>query len=342
MYRRLKSLVLLPLIYSISSYAAFDIRADVDSQQVSWSNVTYSDGDMVPSMWATPPMLRSTSAWVPATFAVQPQPTLVLQGSGGSSAPIPLNISGMEYNTVGIAYASFASSMGGGCSRDKIQLPIISLKGERCISSTKLANNVSVNPFVFYRPIFNISDTSITSALAGLPEGTYSGMVPLNIRYYYDSNGILTYRNISEVLMVKVNYSPADISDVVVSGNGFMEPQYDTVSRRISADTQYDITVNGYFTNGIVLNMPNQTYELVYEAESSVMIPYQVICSGCNVTNLVDSQGRLIAPTSTVGANAGASTSLSFRLDLSYDVSGIELLSGRYSDDIVLIIEPGI
>ncbi|NVJ58144.1 MAG: hypothetical protein HWE19_17455 [Vibrionaceae bacterium] len=342
MRHHIKYLFLFQVLFLGSAYAAFDIRADVDSQRVSWRNVTYADGDMVPSMWATPPMLRSTSAWVPATFAAQPQQTLVLLGSGGSSAPIVIDIAGMEYNTVGITYTPLSSSMGGGCSRDKVQLPIISLKGESCISSTKLVNNVSVNPFVFYRPIFNISDTSITSALAGLPEGIYSGVAPINIRYYYDSNGILTYRNISEVLMVKVNYSPADISDVVVNGNGFMAPQYDTMSRRISADTQYDITVNGNFTNGIVLNMPNQTYELVNETDNSVTIPYQVVCSGCNVTNLVDSQGRLITPVSTVGANSGAITSLNFRLDLSYDVSGIELMSGRYSDDIVLIIEPGI
>ena len=331
-------------ISSFSASASFRINADADPSSVTWDNVVVNGGDMLPSMWETPPNLQTTKAFIPATFNSVPTTVVTLTGgSGEASSPIAIDIKGMQYNTSGITYNEELSGLGSGCSMDNVTQPIISVQGNSCISTTKLTSGISTSPFIFFRPIFFIDDTSVTSALNGLPEGIYSGVVPIAIRYYYEEvGGILSYRTINETLLITINYVPVQINDIIVSGDGVMEPVYDTANISVSSTTDYDITVNGYFNNGLVLTLPaGEDYELLNVSDNNISIPYNINCIQCSNTNLVNN-GTLINSEVTIGADSGVQTSLNFILNFDYEVNGETLISGDYNDFITITIEPGI
>ncbi len=333
------------MIFVVTTFnvqAAFNIWGELDGNGMKWRNVSMSGSDMVPSMWQTPPVLRSTFEWTPGTFSSPPVSHVVFSGAGGSSVSVPIAILGTEYNTVGLSYTTSSSSIGRGCYKDTVSPPLITLKGSSCISSTKLVSSIPVNPFIFLRPIFNLEQSDITRAFDGLPEGTYSGMVPLNFQYYYNDNDILTFRNINDFMIVSIHYRPSIIQTIDVIGDGDMEPVYDTGLLRISGQTTYTINVHGSFSEGVELTLPSKTYALNSEMDASVSIPYQVTCLGCDSTNLVDSGGVLREQTSRIGEGAGEQTTLSFDLHFEYDVEGVELLSGSYTDTVVIMVSLGV
>jgi hypothetical protein len=338
----LNLIVFIGLLSVNTAYASFDIRAEVKSGGIRWDNVTLSHGKMVPSAWGTPPSLQSSTAWAAATFSSTPISSMTLIGAGGdSSKSIPISISGVQYNTAGIDYTQGANNLGSGCTLDEVALPIISVGGPNCISSTKLINTKNTSPFVFLRPMFEIVDSYVINALNGLPEGTYSASIPINIRYFYENNGISTFRNINEVMIFSFDYSPVQLDSINVMGDGVMVPLYDAKTRRISATTNFDITAYGYFDDGIILTLPTQDYELVHSSESSITIPYDIVCSGCSTTNLVQ-QGKLLNDVTSIASGAGVQTNINFSLEFKYDISGESIISGDYSDEVMIMLEPSI
>ncbi|WP_273977966.1 hypothetical protein [Vibrio parahaemolyticus] len=322
-------------------HAAIDVKGELVGNSFRWDNVTPSGSELVPN-WQTPPSLRPTQRWVPATFN-GPQPSvLTLRSTNGTSGNIPISISGVEYNTTGIPYTVSPSSIGTGCSMDKVNPPVITVQGQNCVSGQQLETSVPTSPFVFFRPVFNIQPNDIIDALKGEQAGYYTGTIPLNFVYKFYERGVLTQRLVNDVLIVSIDYSPAMIENVVVHGDGNMEPQYDKKAYRISGETQFDIDVTGSFVNGLRLKMPSDKYELVNSTDSAMTIPYQITCSNCNVMELVDEQGNLIVENSTIGEGSGPSNYLEFSLSFKYDVDGTQLSSGTYNDAVTILIEPGI
>lgn len=322
--------------------AAFEIRAEVKAGGVRWGNVTRYNGKMLPSTWETPPMLQASEAWAAATFSGTPPTEMTLIGGNGNTSPtISIDISGVQYNTTGIEFAQSANTVGGGCSFDEVSLPIVTVEGPSCVSSVRLINKQKSSPFIFLRPIFDINESEIVSALSGLPEGLYSASVPVNIRYYYENDGIMTYRNINEVMLFSFDYQPVQLDSVFVTGDGVMTPAYDTTAKRITSTTSFDITANGYFNDGIVLTMPQQSYELVNSNSSGVIIPYSIHCAQCDSGNLVN-EGQLMYQTTAISEGAGVQTSINFTLDFEYDIEGSSAVSGDYFDEVTIMLEPGI
>lgn len=320
--------------------AAFEIRAEVKAGGVRWDNVTRYNGKMLPSTWETPPMLQASEAWAAATFSGTPPTEMTLIG-GGRNTSISIDISGVQYNTIGIEFAKSANTVGSGCSFEEVLLPIVTVEGTSCVSSVRLINKQKSSPFIFLRPIFNINESEIVSALSGLPEGLYSASVPVNIRYYYENDGIMTYRNINEVMLFSFDYQPVQLDSVFVTGDGVMTPAYDTIGKRITSKTSFDITANGYFNDGIVLTMPQQSYELVNSNRPSVVIPYSINCVQCGPSNLVN-EGELRNKTTAISKGAGVQTSINFTLDFDYDIEGSSAVSGDYFDEVTIMLEPGI
>lgn len=322
--------------------AAFEVRAEVTSGGVRWDNVTRYNGRMLPSTWETPPMLQASEAWTAATFSGTPPTEMTLIGGNGEASPtINILISGVQYNTAGIEFTQSASTVGGACDFDEVSLPIITVEGLNCASSVRLINTQKSSPFTFFRPMFVIDESEIVSALSGLPEGQYSAAVPVNIRYYYENDDITTYRNISEVMLFSFDYEPVQLDNVFISGDGVMTPAYDTIGKRITSTTSFDITANGYFNDGIVLTMPQQSYELVNSISPGQVIPYSIHCAQCNSNNLVN-EGVLINQSTAISDGVGVQTSINFTLDFDYDVEGSEVDSGEYFDDVTIMLEPGI
>ncbi|WP_439147986.1 hypothetical protein [Vibrio sp.] len=323
------------------AHAAFEVRAKVESNTVHWDNVTLYKGKKLPSAWGTPPSLQASEAWAAGTFAVKPQSSMrLIGGSGGGSQPIAIDILGVQYNTSGIKLAQ-STNQGGGGTIDEVQLPIVTVTGASCVSNTRLINEGQSSPFIFFRPMFDIEESDIIKALNGQAEGIYSASVPLIIRYYYENDGIKTYRNINEVILFSFDYQPVQLDSVTVRGDGIMNPIYNTAQKKISANTSYDITANGYFNNGIVLTMPQRDYQLVNTENTSMVIPYNVQCAQCGNANLVN-EGQLKQQTSAISKGAGVQTDVNFTLKFDYDIEGSSVISGDYSDTIRIMLEPGI
>ncbi|CAH6939221.1 conserved exported hypothetical protein [Vibrio chagasii] len=323
------------------AHAAFEVRAEVKSDGVRWDNVTRYKGNMLPSMWEAPVMLQAAESWTAATFSSTPPNSMVLQGDDTSQAVIPVNITGVQYNTTGIEFAISNNKQGGGCSLDEVNLPLITVQGKNCISSSRLINAHKSSPFVFFRPIFDVDENSIVSALRGKPEGTYSAFVPINIRYYYENDGLLTYRNLNEKLIFLFDYRPVQLDDVYVDGDGVMTPIYDTVAKNITSTTSFNITATGYFNDGLILTLPQKSYELINSNNGSSTIPYDIRCSQCAIGDLVK-KGKLLSETTPIGSGGGVQTMINFSLDFSYDVMGERVTSGDYVDEVTIVLEPSI
>lgn len=87
--------------------------------------------------------------------------------------------------------------------------------------------------------------------------------MPVIIRYYFkEDSGVFTYRNIATQFDIRIYFVPSFITNVFVSGNGILEPIYDTVNHTVSSDTSFDITSTGYFNNGLKVSFPNRDYLL--------------------------------------------------------------------------------
>ncbi|MEZ9796915.1 hypothetical protein AB4279_07790 [Vibrio cyclitrophicus] len=331
------------LIIPNMAEAAFELNAKVNSGNVSWDNVILDKGKMVPVKWGIPPTLKTADSWVAATFSSAPPTSITLVGGFGSkSPPIPVSIFGVQYNTGGVKFTESSSGFGGGCSFDAAALPIVIVEGTSCVSSIRLNSTVNTTPFVYFRPVFKIDERDIVSALKGLPEGKYSASVPINIRFYYENHGIMTYRNIPEMVKFSFDYQPIQLDNITVIGDGIMDPVYNTITKRITSRTSFDITANGYFNDGIVLTMPTQKYELVNSVPGSgFTIPYNINCSQCAKSNLVDN-GKLLNSTTTIAAGTGAQTSIDFSLNFEYDIDGSSAVSGDYFDEVLIMVEPGI
>ncbi|HAS6221198.1 hypothetical protein ABRZ68_12020 [Vibrio vulnificus] len=330
---------------SLPAKSAFYVTAEVEGESVNWKDVVNNGDGMVPSKWVAPPSLQATSSWIPATYSLPPSNSIILTGDTGSSSTLHIDIYGMQYNTLGSSYTSEVNSASQECVIDTVSLPYIDLraaKGQVCTSQYQLNSSSSTSPFALYRPVFDISEESLINALKGLPEGVYTASVPVIISYYYQEyGGILTIRNITEVIMLTVNYSPVSIRDVQVFGDGILEPIYDTANKIVSSEAIYDIVVNGYFNNGVVLTMPLRNYSLINSDDTNVLIPYSIDCPQCGVTNLVDN-GLLLNEHSTLSKESGNVTSVSFQLLFSYNINAEVLTSGSYSDSITIQIEPGV
>ncbi|MGR5448050.1 hypothetical protein ACPV47_24425 [Vibrio jasicida] len=343
MFKMFPILVLGAVFISSNSSAAFYVNGDVTSGGVQWDNVVYGKGKMVPSKWGVPPALQSVVSWSAASIPSAPPSTMTLTGgSGETSSPIPVSITGMQYNSSGIDFTQSASGLGGGCLTDEVTLPIVSVDGIGCVSSTKLSTLTPSSPFIFFRPMFDINEMDVVSALSGLSEGIYSASIPISVRYYYENiYGVTTFRNINEVMIFTFDYQPVQLDDITVIGDGVMEPVYDVTQRRVSSDTTFNITATGYFNNGLVLTMPTQSYELENSLKPEVVIPYNIQCNQCSVTGLV-SEGSLLEPVTTIAEAGGVQTNISFDLFFNYNVDGELIESGEYLDTVTFMLEPGI
>ncbi|WP_227742451.1 hypothetical protein [Vibrio owensii] len=284
-------------------------------------------------------------AWSAGSLPAVAASSITLRGglNNESSDPIPVSISGVQYNTTGIDFVEETNTYGGSCTTDEVQLPLISVDGIGCISSTKLSVAVPTSPFILFRPMFSIQEMDIVNALAGRAEGNYSASVPITVRYYYENtSGIATYRNISDVMIFSFNYEPVEIADLVIlDGDGVMEPSYDTANRRVSAQTNYKLEAQGYFNNGVVLTMPNQVYELVNAISPESTIPYNITCNECSSPELVN-EGVLLEQETYIGEGSGVQTNLPFNLSFDYDVEGEPLVSGEYTDTVTIMVSPRI
>ncbi|HIF9216573.1 TPA: hypothetical protein ACX6QF_002068 [Photobacterium damselae] len=325
------------ILPSTFSYA-FTLTGKITGSRIQWENNIPYDGDATLSIWTPQSGLPTTKLWRPGFLAVQPSSNINLSGPGGF-VETQLEITGIEYNLGGASPKKTNVSTGSVCDSTLQSGNIVKIKSHNkiCLSSLELENANSIMPFYFLRPIFTIDEESLLKSFEGKAEGNYVGSIPVIIRYYFkEDSGVFTYRNIATQFDIRIYFVPSFITNVFVSGNGILEPIYDTVNHTVSSDTSFDITSTGYFNNGLKVSFPNRDY-LLKKGEYS--IPYNISCEGNCSNRIIVSEGRAKYDSTIIYPNSDKKEA-KFKLNVSYnDIQASSVTTGKYSDSFTLLFE---
>lgn len=326
---------------------AFTVNATFIGKELKWKNATAASGTdgFVLTDWTPVSGIPTTTEWIPANFVSKPADSVALSGPGGT-VNMPITLKGVEYNwssasadfnnnTISVETICNIDSVGGSIGI------VASDDGSPCVSSQSISYSNSIAPFYFIRPIFNMDQTTFDSLFTGKEPGVYTGTIPATVRYYYRTNSnALSYFIIPQSLSFVIDYQPAILTDIQVTGDGVMEPTYDGVNHTVSGMTHFDMVASGVFTNGLKITFDaNRAYEMK-EASSESVIPYSVVCNACEDTQIVTDGTYQLGSIDTVVPVTGDRTNISFSFDISFNnVPGKDLVDGNYSDTFIVYFE---
>lgn len=341
------SLLALTLLCS-SGVGAATLNGSLTGNTLTWLNGMSQGSNITLSNWQLVSNLQPTTEWVPGTFMGTPPATLTLLGNTGQSVEIPMQIVGLQYN-LGQASGRFSisaiappgyntcgtSDQGGG---------IATVIGERCLAAKSYQASSAYTPFQFARPVIALDDAALVSAFqaARVGSGQYTGTVMVSPAYGFRSpTGNWTYRKAMAVpVTLSLRYEAAMLSDITVSGSGVIPAQYDTRNHTVSGSTRYDVTAEGYFTDGLKLtfedNMDGE-YALNPQSGSGKAIPYDIDCGLCSDSNVVTNGVLNLSRGETQVLGTGST--LRFSFDISYNISAADIESGNYDDVFIVYFE---
>ena len=346
-------MIMFSVLFSPFTYAISEYRANIDITGTVWTNALNVDTSAkVPVEWlqASRLSLPTINHWVPGTFVTAPVTNVkfvgTISGRYWESTAVPIDVVGVQYNTTGISSSVNNSGIGSGCLKDSISSSIVDMRGSNCVSSSKISNAVATIPFILYRPIIDIKDIDIQNALDGQPKGVYTAFLPISIKINYYVGNVLTHRIVNETISIIINYDPVWITSVNLSNKNIdIVPVYDATSRLVDGTPEdVNVSVTGYFDNGIRLSIDNRKYSLSHESVSGSDIPYYIQCIGCgtklsDTLEMVDKNGFVKNDSVLIGSDPVKN--LTFLLRFGYaDVDGTTLISGRYLDIVNIVIEP--
>jgi hypothetical protein len=348
------------VIFSSSvAQAKIEYRVKVGANGIQWENaVDISADEKVISNWheASSLGLPTVKSWVPSTFVVPPAKGIKFFGystlNGSDSIEVSsFSVTGMQYNTIGIASSKVSSGIGSGCNSQLISGSVIDVRGDNCVSNIRIDNDILSVPFVLYRPIISIDNAELLSALDGSNQGVYSASVPVSIKVPYYIGSTLTYRQFSDVIIIVIDYDPVWITNVdLIPENVVLQPIYYPTSRLVSSnEAAVQVKVDGYFSNGIRLSLLDNNYFLENTNNVNIKIPYYIHCKGCGANRnenkvLVNDSGTILNQWVTIGSGVSLiNDPIIFNLAFGYiDVDGTTLTSGEYMDTVNFAIEPEI
>ncbi|MGR5445579.1 hypothetical protein ACPV47_11815 [Vibrio jasicida] len=357
----LLSVLLLP---SFSQAAEFHGRLGAQGK-VNWTNAAtdpyYGEG-ISPTAWSLANE-RATSEWYPGTFANKMSYDITFSDFAGNEFTTTLDLFAMSYLLGSSSNYFVGTGSGGGaiapgylpeCSivvADRNVLSVVEhFPANGCVSSAGFVtrNNERAEPFKFYRPTIDLY--TLAEDIQGQPTGRYTASTTLYPIYFYVSeSGVLTKTQMIEPIIITIDYVPAELAAVnLVSGDGVMEPVYNKADKRISGQTEYEVEMLGTLPNGAIMNFTeyNQTYEMVSSTEASVKVPYSITCiQGCEsadkeivkdgVFNTASfANGNVISESTPDGGN-----SVRAKYQISYDVSGDDVISSDYSGQFTVMYE---
>lgn len=346
----LRTFMLVALMMPLVSYGSI-VTAELKAGTWRWiSGVPSASGindHIVPSRWNVASGLPPTTEVV-LGGATDTNEKNILLSSAGQSVSLPVTIVGFEYNLGELSskYEVGSSQSGTPCNMYGSLNSNIGLTGDSlCIleNSYKISSELeSATPYAFIRPIIKFPNSeAIISAFSGKPTGKYIGAVPVTsfYDYYIPGSSIKTRKYSVDVVNVEINYEPAFVSKVTVSGSGNI-PSVNFKNETVSGFTKLKIDAEGWFSNGLTVSLkPTRN---VYEMKGPLLttIPYSIDCVGCLDHQLVESGSVINMDTSVPGNNTA---NISFDIDVSFsDIDLDTLENGDYSDTFILLIEAGL
>ncbi|WP_299141285.1 hypothetical protein [uncultured Vibrio sp.] len=352
------------LLTALSSSHAAEVYGTITANNpVVWNNATpnsyYGSGAISPSAW-TLAQEQPTAEWYPATMDNQSVNTISFVNHATSeSFTTNLELLGVEYNLGSSASyftsKDYGSNVGMGVANECAITNItgssakVGQESTLCVSRMGYVATSRIEPFKFYRPAFSLPDISNDVFAAPVSSGTYTASITLSPTYFFTSQtGTMTYTRVPETLIITIDYQAAILESLTVLGDGNIEPQYDTSTKRISGTTRYDVSLSGTLPTGVIMTFSatsGDDYDLTNIDNPLDKIPYTITCAiGCASPDkvIVDSgvfNTGSFPESKVITVNAEGSNKVDVAYDVSFDVDGNALSSGNYQGSFNVVYE---
>lgn len=324
---------------------------DVTTDRVNYSSLQGAVGQQTTAGWI-PAAPNPAHAWIPGQLATTGPQRLSLSSGDGNTVDISLALRGIVYGGIsGFNQASPPPGLGGSAGGwvQGNSYAIHSGAANAFASQMYQAASGTTTPFTLVRPIFDLNESAVLTALNGRPSGTYHGTLTVNYRYrvQYTSGGIWTYEVRPLVLPVQIRYRDQVLDSLTMVGNGVFTPKYTVNSTEVTGETSWTFTATGTMPAGIYMMFmtpPGKRFAMtkIRATEGDPDLPYNLVVSNDNsamgrgspnqlITDGVLAPGArrvVIVPTNGV-EQLGFSLKANFR-------SGY-VTSGTYSDQIPLM-----
>lgn len=351
------------IFISTASHAA-TVNARITGKVLSWDNAIPISGGFsgsqryklsTSSSFST---LAPANSWIPGIIqdtGLDTVKTITLNGPSGSITA-PIEVVGVVYDTGGRAIGSGSSDLGNqfssftGCnvvlSGSTVRVTKSTTNGTlKCVGQKYDAGGKT--PFLFLTSVFDVNEAKFIQAFKDNKaiEGSYSGFITLNIRYYYiQTNGQLTFRNIPQQLAIQVYYIPDYLEDVALSPSMLViDPDYSVKGKVSGVAEDVSVSVTGFFTKGLQMTFTAGAGSAFQMAgPDNKVIKYFIKCTQCDQNTIV-SNGSLHADvtgnnglvTVPVGSNANK---IDFKLSVGYDSQDYDDVStGNYTGSFIVI-----
>lgn len=334
--------------------SAVTVQADIKNGQLRWVSAQASlAGGVVPSIWATPTGLVPATVFIPGGSALATVNVSAI-GPRGIVVPLTLSLRGMEYNTPEVS--SNRPDDGGGTAKTSFQRGLIQVEGTG-IGNAQAQLSKEISPFTHARPILSLGDTAqVLRAFeqAKAVTGTYVAQLSIPVVYDYLRGGVRVRHNWTLPLELRIDYSPAVLTDVTVVSPtlGVITPRYSIRGgvTRVQGETVFAGTATGVFVNGLRMRLkPGDSYRMVEATPDPAdpqpkFIPYSVTCTACDTPELVV-EGVPTTGMTTKGVHVAGSNvnTITFSIKVGFaDIALSELRTGAYRGQFSLLFEPHI
>ncbi|MCX2789527.1 hypothetical protein [Vibrio sp. Sgm 5] len=341
-----RSLYLLFLLTSPLAQSA-TLNISVEGQQLRLENAMSLGGNSYTlSDWTVASGLTPTDRFLPSAYLTNKPDEVTLTGPTGATIQVPIALKGVQYNVSSNSYVRndtpFASPT---CATAQLSGNTVTLADsstQNCSADFSLDYSATVTPFYFYRSKFNMDTTAVLSALKGQEKGLYTATIPADIRYYYQSSGgALTYRVLADVFTVNIDYVPNSLESIDVSGDGVLDPVYDTANHTVSSETTFTVTATGTFSTGLSMTLLTNDFKLASNT-GETEIPFSIECrsSYCEDRVWVDNGVNKLTNDRTSYVIDAPTNIINFDLNVSYnDIPSTDVESSMYSGSFTVMFE---
>lgn len=356
MIKRNHYALLLGLLFSYPLLAA-EIIGNIKGDELQWLSANNTSGYLVPTVWDPNHNLPGTHQWVPGGTIEMTAPELSLKNRAGDTIKLHahvFDVAGIDYQS---ARFSDVQNIHGTATTHYLNPHSISVLGEGLGDKMLILDQLEA-PFTHIRPLIKLNKAQLMANFKTFPKGEYRGQTIMTLQYDYYLDGTRIRNTLTYPLSLVINHQPTELVSIVVTGTNEMQPIYQGDSDiRVSASTEYNITANGNFSNGVLIGLraplDGKEYFSLRPANNSDSaetingeIKYDVAClTGCDGRNrqfIKDGIG-LINTTTTRAKMQTDATSGMATIRVHFDNEKLDSLNnGHYSGAFILVFEAAI
>ncbi|UKA31619.1 hypothetical protein [Photobacterium damselae] len=297
--------------------------------------------------WQPAKRLLPVAQWAPGFRSTNNR--LILQGPGGEvDLSNALRVVGMEYKANSLneddTYSTAEVTCDVSGSNGDIAY-VSSLSGKSVCISEYSYDSKNKMPFYFTRPILNISESEISNAFDSLEnkvEGFYISSIPINFVYGFKQiNGVKSWRNLTEMLTVSFYYKPNEITNIRLENPNIHDMKMrESNGTRIRGETQFNVIAEGYFNDGLRLQLVSSNNYNLSTNQNNYEIPFSIQCFDCDRQQLVN-KGKLIDDGVTkISGIAG--NEIRFPINVSFDIDKDSVPIGDYYGQFTILFSSDI